>query len=332
MQTLIYGLQSSGVSYEGARVLFLNAQFHEDICVDWDLQNYFKPAVDAFVGRGFQANATIQSGHIYDVILYLLPKNIIEAKYGIAQALSLLSDDGVLFCAADNKAGGSRLGKLYDQFGMSLQGQEMRHKARVLWGRRSSDFHQGFMTQALQAGGIQDVLGGRYISQAGVFGWDKVDKGSEILIRYIPTDLKGKGADFGCGYGFLSDFVLSHCPKVKRIHCLDADYRAVDMCRRNLSQYNVEANFVWTDLTKPQDDLHHLDFVVMNPPFHEGKKQDIQIGIDFIRNAYSSIKRGGSLYMVANAHLPYENVLGDVFFASEKLHEGQGFKVFKALR
>ncbi len=36
--------------------------------------------------------------------------------------------------------------------------------------------------------------------------------------------------------------------------------------------------------------------------------------------------------MVANAHLSYENLLHEVFFSVEKLHEGQGFKVFKAVR
>ena len=78
--------------------------------------------------------------------------------------------------------------------------------------------------------------------------------------------------------------------------------------------------------------MKNLDFIVMNPPFHEGKKTNVEIGKAFISNAFEELKSGGILYMVANAHLPYEAVLSEKFSTIEKKFEGQGFKIFAAVK
>ena len=56
-----------------------------------------------------------------------------------------------------------------------------------------------------------------------------------------------------------------------------------------------------------------LDFVVMNPPFHDGGAEDRLLGQTFIRQAAIMLRRGGLLWVVANRHLPYEAVLGELF-------------------
>jgi 16S rRNA (guanine1207-N2)-methyltransferase len=70
------------------------------------------------------------------------------------------------------------------------------------------------------------------------------------------------------------------------------------------------------------------DAVVMNPPFHSGKKEDIALGESFIRAAWNSLKRGGRLFFVANRHLPYEKIIPDL----GSLYEGGGFKIIAGTR
>ncbi len=330
LQTLLYGFDVAGVDGSASKILFMNGEYVDGLEGVDEFQQYFKPYIDVLETQNHVASADIQ-GEGYDIVLYLLPKNMVEARYGLARAISVVQKGGMIFCSADNKAGGTRLKKLFEEFDIGIEGHESRNKARVVWGHVDAP-KADVVAEALSAGQQKPILNDRYVSQAGVFGWDKIDKGSEILTRHIPKNLKGKGADFGCGYGYLSDFTLSHCRKVKRLTCLDADYRAVEACRQNLGQYEVDLSFVWADLTRVQTDLRNLDFIVMNPPFHEGKKQDLGIGHDFIRSAYQSLKRGGALYIVANAHLSYETLLYELFFDVDKLHEGQGFKAFKAVR
>lgn len=54
------------------------------------------------------------------------------------------------------------------------------------------------------------------------------------------------------------------------------------------------------------------------------------LGQAFIRAAAGALKRGGVCWLVANRHLPYETVLGELFKEVTPGQEGGGFKVFRA--
>ncbi len=323
LQTLVEGAEF------GQRTLFLNAQFHSALPSDVVVQQYFKPYVSVLERSGFDVLCDVPDDAQFDSVLVLVPKNVVEAQYIIARGSALLRDDGALYVAADNKAGGTRLSKWLSQLGLEDVQSQSRNKARLCRAYKSCNLN---LSTVLEAGQEQQVLGGDFISQAGVFGWDKIDKGSEILTQHLPQDLKGQGADFGCGYGYLSDFLLQHNNSISKLYCLDADFRSVGLCKKNLEEYDLEKEFIWCDLVQEQKSLRNLNFAIMNPPFHDGKKQDIETGLAFIENAHKALRRNGVLYMVANAHLPYEKKLEHCFFHVEKLYEGQGFKVYKATR
>jgi len=177
---------------------------------------------------------------------------------------------------------------------------------------------------------MQPVLDKKFISQPGIFGWDKIDQGSKLLTETLPdNELTGTGADFGCGYGYLANHVLRH-HKIEKIYCCDADYRAVQACKINLASSDRKSCYRWIDLTQVQEDLPKLDWVIMNPPFHEGKEMQSSIGMFFIKTASLALKKGGSLWMVANSHLPYEEILRHGFGVVTKVLEQEGFKVFHA--
>ena len=70
----------------------------------------------------------------------------------------------------------------------------------------------------------------------------------------------------------------------------------------------------------------------MNPPFHVGRDGNPALGQSFIRAAAKLLKPSGRLWMVANRHLPYEQVLDDSFRDVSALPASGGFKLFKASR
>jgi 16S rRNA (guanine1207-N2)-methyltransferase len=144
--------------------------------------------------------------------------------------------------------------------------------------------------------------------------------------------LKGTGADFGCGYGYLSREIAEAENGIKKLYAIDADYHALACCRKNLKpcEDKMSIEYLWADLNKKPFEISNLDWVIMNPPFHDGKKTDIAAGQNFIQSAAASLRKGGRLYMVANAHLPYENILRREFSDMEKIIEKQGFKVIFA--
>jgi 16S rRNA (guanine1207-N2)-methyltransferase len=79
-------------------------------------------------------------------------------------------------------------------------------------------------------------------------------------------------------------------------------------------------------------ELADLDFVVMNPPFHDGGAEDRALGQAFIVAAAKSLKKAGVCWLVANRHLPYEAPLKEHFKRTRLVVESRGFKVYEATR
>ena len=70
----------------------------------------------------------------------------------------------------------------------------------------------------------------------------------------------------------------------------------------------------------------------MNPPFHEGRAARPDLGIAMIRQAAASLKHGGSLLMVANRGLPYEETLRQAFNRVSELEGDRSYRIFQASR
>ena len=75
---------------------------------------------------------------------------------------------------------------------------------------------------------------------------------------------------------------------------------------------------------------------VMNPPFHTSRAADPGLGQSFIRAAASMLSLSGTLWMVANRHLPYDEVLRGLFHEVTELTPPDGpdnaFRITRAER
>lgn len=317
-KALLFPFENGSLCWPQGSVLFLNGTLCEGLPENTVIQQYFKP--------GAQGAAQTIPDRPFSLVLLRGGKQRAETRYLIGKALSVLEKDGFIVCAAPNNEGGKSLESDLQSCGLSVQSLS-KYKYRIVFARKEEQE----MPQWIREGALQPVLDGAFLSQPGIFGWDKIDAGSELLAKTIPDErLSGTGADFGCGYGFLADHVLKN-NKIEKIFCLDADDRAVEACRKNLEKYGIDkAECLWEDLCALPEKLPPLDWIIMNPPFHEGKKTEYDIGASFIRTAAAALKKGGSLWVVANSHLPYEEVLEKNFCSFEKRAQQNGFKVFHA--
>lgn len=256
-----------------------------------------------------------------DAAVVLSPPGTVERGFVLAQALRALKTGGVLTALAPKDRGGSRLKKELAGFGLTVAEDARRHHrfCRVV--------RPGAVTgldAALAAGAPRIVAGLGLWSQPGVFSWDRLDPGSALLLEALPR-LEGAGADLGCGIGVLSQRVLAS-PAVRRLTGVELDRRAVACARHNLDDPRVE--IVWADARR--SGLSDLDFVVMNPPFHDGGQEDRDLGAAFIQAAAGLLRKGGTCWLVANRHLPYEAPLSAAFARADVRAEGGGYKVFEA--
>jgi 16S rRNA (guanine1207-N2)-methyltransferase len=224
---------------------------------------------------------------------------------------------------APKDKGGSRLKKELEAFGCEVEDTPRRHH-RICTLQRPAELNG--LDQAIAEGAPRLDAGLGLWTQPGVFSWDRVDPGSTLLLQRLPP-LAGRGADLGCGLGVLARQVLAN-PEVGSLAMIDIDRRAVECARRNVD--DPRADIAWADATGTAARLEGLDFVVMNPPFHDGGGEDRALGQRFIRRAHDILRKGGVLWLVANRHLPYEPVLEPLFARVERRADSGGYKVFEA--
>ncbi|MFA7264689.1 MAG: class I SAM-dependent methyltransferase [Caulobacter sp.] len=255
----------------------------------------------------------------------LAPPGTVERRHVMALGLRALSPTGRLIIAAPKDKGGSRLKKELEAFGCAVNEDSRRHH-RICTVRRP-DAPVG-LDAAIADGAprFSEALGAW--TQPGVFSWDRIDPGSALLAKTL-TPLAGKGADFGAGIGVLAKAALAS-PKVESLLLIDSDRRAVEAARRNID--DPRATVLWADVRTAGIEPGSLDFVIMNPPFHDGGTEDKQLGQAFIRQAAGALRRSGTLWLVANRHLPYEKVLAEVFKLVTPRADTGGYKVFEARR
>lgn len=167
---------------------------------------------------------------------------------------------------------------------------------------------------------------GGFTTMPGVFSADGVDRGSALLAAALPAKLHGRVADFGAGWGYLSRAILAR-EAVKSLDLIEAEAAALDCARLNV--IDPRAQFHWADATTFKPALP-WDHVVMNPPFHTSREADPALGLGFVQAAQRNLLAGGTLWLVANRHLPYDRVLTSLFRDVEDLGGDAAFRLTRA--
>lgn len=185
------------------------------------------------------------------------------------------------------------------------------------------------------SGAAQDA-GEGFVTRPGVFSADGIDPASRMLADHLAEGqsggralrLRGRVADLGAGWGYLSARLLAR-DAITTLDLVEVDHGALDCARLNVT--DPRARFHWADATTWRPDAP-LDAVVMNPPFHTGRAASPDLGRAFLRGAAACLGPQGQLFMVANRHLPYEPTLSDLFRTVTEIAGDTRFKVIAAER
>lgn len=339
LETLFLPFSSAGLRWPQGPVLFLRARD------GWPLREHatseqlicaqsFRPFADALERSGWQVRqeqALETSEERYALVLVLPPRQRDEARALFAHALQKLAPGGIVVACQSNNEG-ARSGESDLQQLAGLGGKLTKNHCRTYWTAPADGSHDEALRKrwaALDA--PRPILDGRFHSRPGVFAWDRIDPASALLIEQLPASLAGRGADLGAGWGYLSAEVLARCPKVTALDLYEAESRALALAQRNLAGSAAKLDFRWHDVTAGIDGRY--DFIVSNPPFHTPAREDRpDIGQRFIAVAAQALRPGGQLFMVANRHLPYEQILNDSFGQVHVAAERDGFKVIVGTR
>ena len=271
----------------------------------------------------------------FALVLVLPPRQREEARALLAKACAAVAPGGTVVAAVANDEGAKSREADLKQLAGAVVAQSKFH-CRTFWTQPDAAFDAALVAQWRRLDAARQVVAadlpaGSFQSRPGVIAWDRVDAASAMLAAALPDDLRGRVADFGAGWGYLSMQVLARCPRVASLDLFEADARALALARRNLADARVSTNFHWHDVE--QGVAERFDAIVCNPPFHAlGRGDRPDIGRAFIAAAAASLVRGGSLWLVANRHLPYEDALGTGFSQVRSVAQNGGFKIVHAVK
>lgn len=267
---------------------------------------------------------------VFSTLLVRATRQVAETLGLVALAAEHAGEGARIYVAQENAHGAPGLEKMLTRAWPELQSiSKFKCRIMVLEGAGDPELLQRWRDQAA----IQKIKHnrGEFWSAPGVFSWDRPDVGSRLLLSNLPPRLDGLVADLGCGNGLLSTTLIRK-DGITGLYAIDANDKAVACCRMNLEEKLSVVPFevFWRDATEENDDLPKMDFVVMNPPFHDQLNEDRTLGQKFCQSALKMLKSGGELYLVANRHMPYEAILENEASSVTLLADMDGFKVIRA--
>ncbi|MFW1677233.1 methyltransferase [Pontibacter sp. JAM-7] len=268
---------------------------------------------------------------LFDRVIYRISKEKPVVHHLINQAYNILKPDGELILAGAKTEGI----KTYFSKAKKLFGAGLCNK-------NSADLWLAQLTKATvepvylddqnysQLRAVAADENFEYCSKPGVFGWDKIDKGSAYLIEHLDQFLMTlaepprSALDLGCGYGYLT-MNLNHLEIP--VTATDNNAAAIKACEYNLSGLKMDAQVVADNCAAGIQ--KRFDLIVCNPPFHTGFATNGDLTDRFLRAAHDHLEPRGIACFVTNLHIPLERKASQWFRQSEIIAANGHFKLVR---
>ncbi|PIB26119.1 hypothetical protein BFP76_14270 [Amylibacter kogurei] len=284
----------------------------------------YKPEYDRLEQMGISVNSEIPTNA--DSAIVELTRSKGENLAMISLAYQMLPDGGALIVDGSKTDGIESILKTLRKY-LPVDGVFSKSHGKTIWVTKSKDTPDEMRkwANAIEPRKNQDG----FFTADGMFSADHIDPASQLLIEQITKPLAGMGADLGAGWGWLSRQALSAHEKISKMELIEAEKTALECAKRNID--DPRASFQWQDVTTLSG-KSRFDFVLCNPPFHQSRKADPELGRKFIRKASEILNPKGTLYLVANKQLAYETVLDETFQSWEYMAQTAQYKTIRAER
>jgi len=277
------------------------------------------------------ANADL-TDTLFDTVVLFYPKSKEQLGYTLAQLATVINADSQIYLVGDNKGGIKSLVSHAEKLGLGAH--KLDNAKHCLWFALNDLAAKPLPKVAMQqfqctvpatVPGASASNQFKFCSLPGVFNHGKLDAGTLLLLENLKHIQQGKVLDFACGAGIVGSFLLKMQPGLQMFSS-DVSALAVASSKATFALNQQQATVLAADGLPNGTPL--FDHIVSNPPFHTGLKTDYSVAQKFIDESKAKLTSGGSLTLVANAHLPYAEWLKAAFGNVKELARRQGFVVY----
>lgn len=260
-------------------------------------------------------------------LLLLMPKAKAEAEYLLATCLPLLAPGAPVFIAGDNKGGVKAAPRLLAAYCDQVNKLDSARRAGLYQAELSRpvtppDPAAWVRRYSLARDGLS------ICSLPGVFSAEHLDSGTRLLLDTL-DQVEGRVLDVGCGAGVIGATLLKRNPAI-RLEQTDISALALQASRLTLAENGLAGEVYASDgLAQVRGPF---DCIVTNPPFHAGLKTFYHTTETLLRQARDYLAPGGQLLLVANAFLPYPEIIGQAFGHCDTLAANGKFRIYRARR
>ena len=267
--------------------------------------------------------------HSFDSVLFRVSKERASSHHVINQATRLLKQKGRLVLSGGKNDGiksyiKSACQRLGDHAAADKDGNSYLSEIRFLQDNLSplDDNNYG------QLRPIEDSSL-KMMTKPGIFGWNKVDRGSAFLSDCItafssrfmtsPNSL----LDLGCGYGYLANQARNL--SLEHITLTDNNAAALAAATLNFKHSALDISIVASDA----GDIiqRQFDTIWCNPPFHQGFSVDGDMSSKFLVNTKRLLSPKGRALFVVNAFIPLADRAQKYFASVHEIGNNGSFKV-----
>jgi len=274
--------------------------------------------------------AVIPGDERASAVVVFHPKERALADFLLFMARSRLDAGGLVLLVGENKGGIRATEKRLRAAGIALEKLDSaRHCQLLTLAPRSAgapfNLEEWLEVLAIDTGRESLAVA----SLPGVFSAGRLDEGSAELLETLAAPLSGRVLDMGCGAGVIGAALKLRNPGIE-LEMVDSHAMAVTASDWTMRENKLKARVYASDGFSEVKGT--FDWIISNPPFHDGIATDYRFTEKFIADAKWFLKPGGRLRIVANAHLKYVPVIEAAFGNCRTVSESTRFRVLEAVR
>jgi len=267
-----------------------------------------------------------ESDVAHDLVIIQFPKSKAELTFTLAMVAASLSKECLVLVVGENKSGIKSLDKLTtQQLADCAKVDSARHC--LLFAANMLPAQESFILESWlkpYSFSINETVI-KVVALPGVFSQNRLDIGTQVLLENLPKKVTGDLLDFGCGAGVIASYYGKVFPNAN-LHLLDVSALALYSAQKTLNLNNL------TGQVFPSNSLSDVkgkyDYVISNPPFHQGLKTNYLATETFLSKIKPHLKPRGHVIVIANSFLRYQPIMEEEIGRTQVLAKKKGFTLY----